>query len=130
MMKTILRAGFFAALVTTSWVQALAAAPGSITIVGKQKSHARHFDEVVVNGFELVRKRINARDGKREIRIVFVSERQPHRLDAQAKAQRIAIVGLLIGGDFKGGKLFGSEDRHVGHATFQSCADDFYRRAE
>jgi len=36
MTKTILRAGFFAALATTAWALAPAAAPGSITIVGKQ----------------------------------------------------------------------------------------------
>src|SRR5256885_11935716 len=36
MMKTILRAGLLVALATTAWAQAPAAAPGSITIVGKQ----------------------------------------------------------------------------------------------
>jgi polyisoprenoid-binding protein YceI len=36
MMKTILRAGLLVALATTAWTQVLAAAPSSITIVGKQ----------------------------------------------------------------------------------------------
>ena len=36
--------------------------------------------------FKLVRERINAGDGEREVRIVLVSESESHRLDAEAEA--------------------------------------------
>ena len=67
-------------------------------VVGEQKTHARQLDELVVDRLKLVRQRIDARNREREVRVVLVGGLQPHRLDAQAEAKRIAIVGLLVGG--------------------------------
>ncbi|HEV3257947.1 MAG TPA: hypothetical protein VG013_13760 [Gemmataceae bacterium] len=43
-------------------------------IVGEQETDARQLDEVVVDGFELVRQRIDTGDRQREIRVVLISQ--------------------------------------------------------
>ena len=59
-------------------------APGSSA---SRKRTRGHLDEVVVDRFELVRQRIDAGDGEREVRIVFVGQGEPHGLDAETEAE-------------------------------------------
>ena len=66
-------------------------------IVGQQEADARQLHEVVVNGFELVRQRIDAGDREREVRIVLVGQTETQCLDAQAKPFRIAVERLFSG---------------------------------
>ena len=54
-------------------------------VVGQQEPDARQLHEVIVNRLKLVRQRINARDGEREIRVVFIGQSQAHGLDSQAE---------------------------------------------
>ena len=54
-------------------------------VVGEQEADARELQEVVVDGFELVRQRIDAGDGEREVGVVLVGKPEAHRFDAQAE---------------------------------------------
>ena len=53
-------------------------------VVGEQEAHAGEFEEVLVDGFELVGQRVHARDGKPEIGIEFVGDAERMRLEAEA----------------------------------------------
>ena len=57
-------------------------------VVGQQEADARQLQEVVVDGLELVRQRIDAGDREREVRVVLVGEPQARGLDAEPEAQR------------------------------------------
>ena len=60
-------------------------------IVGEQEADARQLQEVVVDGLELVRQRIDAGDREREVRVVLVGEAKARGLDAEPEAQAVAI---------------------------------------
>ena len=60
-------------------------APGSSA---SRKRMRGSLQEVVVDGLELVRQRIDAGDGEGEVGVVLVGEPQAHGLDAQAEAAR------------------------------------------
>lgn len=66
-------------------------------VVGKKKTNAGHFQEVVINRFKLVRQRIHSRNREAEIRVVLVGQAQSHCLNTEAKSGGIAIEGLLFG---------------------------------
>ena len=46
-------------------------------VVGQEEANARQLEEVVVDRLELVRQRIDAGDGEREVGVVLVGEPQP-----------------------------------------------------
>ena len=58
-------------------------------VVGQQKSHPCEFEKVVVDGFQLMGERIDARDRKREIGVEFVGYSQRVSLQAQAEQLRV-----------------------------------------
>ena len=80
--------------------------------------------EVVVDRLELVRQRVDAGDGEREVGVVLVGQAEPLGLDAEAEAARVAVEGLLVGGDGQVGELLGRQDRVVRQAGLQSPPDD------
>ena len=98
-------------------------------VVGQQEADARQLHEVVVDRFELVRQRIDAGDGEREVRVVFVGQAEAMGLDAEAEQAGVAVEGLLIGRDGELGELLGREDRVVGQPGVQAAADDLERIA-
>ena len=57
-------------------------------VVGQQEADARQLEEVVVDGLKLVRQRIDAGDGEREVGVVLVGQPEPQGLDAEAEAAR------------------------------------------
>ena len=63
-------------------------------VVGEQEADARQLEEVVVDRFELVRQRIDAGDGEREVGVVLVGQAEAHGLDAEAEACGIAVERL------------------------------------
>jgi hypothetical protein len=62
-------------------------------IVGEQEADAGQPHEVVVDGLELVRQRIDPGDREREVQVVLVGEREPCSLDAEAEPRRVAVEG-------------------------------------
>ena len=66
-------------------------------IVGQEEADPRQLEEVLVDRFELVGKRIDAGDRQREIGVVFVGQPEPLGFDAQAKKGRVAVEGLTQG---------------------------------
>ena len=67
------------------------AGPG---VVGQEEADARQLEEVVVDRFELVRQRIDAGDGEREIGVVFVGQAEPVGLDADSEARSRTVERL------------------------------------
>ena len=63
-------------------------------VVGQQEADARQLEEVVVDGFELVRQRIDAGDREREVGVVLVGQPQPQGLDAEPETSRVAVEGF------------------------------------
>ncbi len=54
--------------------------------------------QVVVDGFKLMRQRVDAGDGQREVGVVLVGQSQPHGLDAQAEPRGVPVEWLLARG--------------------------------
>ena len=94
-------------------------------VVGEEEADAGQAQEVVVDRFELVRQRIDARDGERKERVVFVGEAEAVGLDAEPKEPGVAVEGFLVGGNGQAGQLIGGEDGVVGQAGLKSASDDF-----
>ena len=70
-------------------------------VVGEQEPDARQLEEVVVDRFELVRQRIDAGDGEREVRVVLVGQAEPLGLDAEAEQRRVAVERLARRGNLQ-----------------------------
>ena len=86
-------------------------------------------EKVVVNGFELVRQRVNARDGQGEIGVVLEGQREAHGLDAQAEHFGVAVKGLGVGGGFEELELFLGQDDVHHLAGLEASADKLDRVA-
>lgn len=93
-------------------------------VVGEEKADAGQAEEIVVDGLELVRQRIDTRDGKGEERIVFVGQAEAVGFDAEPEQTCIAVEGLLVGGDGQAGQLIRRQEGVVCQAGLQSPADD------
>ena len=63
-------------------------------IVSQQKSYTGDLQKVVINGFELMRQRIDARDGKTELRIKLVGDAERISLEPEAEKLAVAVVAL------------------------------------
>ena len=61
-------------------------------VVGQQETYAGQLEEVFVDGFQLVRQRIDARDGKPEIGVELVGNAERIRLQADSQETSITIV--------------------------------------
>ena len=59
-------------------------------VVGQQKAYARELEQVVVDGFELMRQRIDARDREPEVRIELVGNAE--RIGLKPKPQQAAVA--------------------------------------
>ncbi len=99
-------------------------------VVRQQEANARQLQEVAVDGFELMRQRIDAGDREREERIVLVGQAETMGLDAQAEQTGVAVEGLTISRNRRAGELSWRQDRVVGQAGIQAAADDLERFAE
>ena len=78
-------------------------------IVGEQEAHGGQLEEVLVHGFELVRQRIYARDGKPEIGIELVGNAERVGLEADSQELPVAVVGKGRVGDGQAGKVVRGE---------------------
>ncbi len=96
-------------------------------VVGQQEPDAGQLEEVVVDGFELVRQRVDAGDGEREVGVVLVGQRQAQGLDAQAEMQRIAVEGRLLRANLEAGELGGVQDGLIYAARVEALAHQFHR---
>ena len=74
-------------------------------IIGQQEADARQTEEVAVDRFQLVRQRIDAGDGEREVGVVFVGQPQPMGLDAEAEQPGIAVERFAFGRHDQPGEL-------------------------
>ena len=61
-------------------------------IVGQQKTHARQLEQIVVNRFKLVRKRIDAGNRKTEVRVELVGDTEHVRLKSEPQQFTVACV--------------------------------------
>ena len=61
-------------------------------VVGQEEADARQLEEVVVDGLELVRQRIDPGDREREVGVVLVGEPEPLGLDAEPEENGVAVV--------------------------------------
>ena len=99
-------------------------------VVGQEESDAREFQEVAVDGFKLVGKRIDPGDREREIGVVFVGEAESVCFDADAEVLGGTVERFGLTGDLELGDLLGAQDRVVAAAGLHAPADDFERRPE
>ncbi|MBF8306153.1 MAG: hypothetical protein HW398_1341, partial [Acidobacteria bacterium] len=58
-------------------------------IVGEQEAAPRRFQQVIVNRVELVRQGIDPRNGKAEVGVVFLRQRNAERFDAEFDEPRV-----------------------------------------
>ena len=80
-------------------------------IVGQQEADARQLEEVVIDGFKLMRQRIDPRDGQAEVGVVLVSQAQPRRLDAQSEAGGVPVERLSLWRHLQRGDLIQRQNR-------------------
>ena len=66
------------------------AGPG---VVGEQEPHRGQFEEVLVDGLELVREGVHAGDRETEIRVELIGDAQGMGLEAETKEPSVAVVG-------------------------------------
>ena len=71
------------------------------SVVGEQEADAGEFQQVVVNGFELMRQRIDAGDRKAEVGIELVGDTEGVSLKPEAQQVAIAGVGACRALDLK-----------------------------
>ena len=64
-------------------------------VVGQQEADARELEQVVVDRFELVRQRIDARDRETEVRIELVGDAERVGLKPKAEQAAVAVEGVL-----------------------------------
>ena len=79
-------------------------------VVGQQEANSRQCHEILINRFKLMRERVNARNGKRKVRVVLKRQREPHGFDGETEAQRVAVERFGVRGGFQGRQLVGSEN--------------------
>ena len=101
----------------------------SAGIIGQQESDAGQPEEITVDRFQLVRQRIDAGDGKREVGVVLVGQPQPMGLHTEAKQPGITVERLTLGRHDQLGKLLRAEHRVMGHAGLHPAADHLERVA-
>ena len=77
-----------------------------------------------------MRERIDARDRKREVRVVLVGQRQAEGFDPQAKLDRIGIEWRLVGTDQQPGELAGVENWLVDPPGVEALTDEFDGRPQ
>ena len=70
--------------------------------------------------------RIHPGDGERKVGVVLVGQTQADGLDAQAKADGVAVERCLSRGDGQRGSLDRIQDRLVDPTGPQSLADEFH----
>ena len=63
-------------------------------VVGQQEPDARELEQVVVDGLELVRQRIDARDREPEVGIELVGDAEGVRLEAEPEKPPVAVEGV------------------------------------
>ena len=98
-------------------------------IVRQQEPDAGQPQEIAVDRLQLVRQRIDAGDGEREVGVVLVGQAQPVGFDAQPEQPGIAVKGLALGGDGQLGKLLRAQHRVMRHPRLHPAADDLQRIA-
>ena len=98
--------------------------PGA-RVVGQEEADAREFQEVAIDGFELVGKGIDPGDREREIRVVFVGEAESVCFDADAEVLGGSVEGFGLSGDLELGDLLWAQDRVITAAGLRASADDF-----
>ena len=91
-------------------------------VVGKQEAHARQLEEMFVDGFQLVRQRIDARRGKPEIGIELVGDAECVRLQAEAQKASVAVVREGGVGNGQVGKVV--QAKHDPAEALGSLADE------
>ena len=64
-------------------------------IVGQQEADARELEQVVVDRFELMRQRIDARDREAEVGIELVGDAERVGLEAEPQQAAVAVEGVL-----------------------------------
>ena len=64
-------------------------------VVGQQEPHARELEQVVVDRFELMRQRIDARDREPEVGIELVGDAERVGLEAEPQQASVAVEGVL-----------------------------------
>ena len=64
-------------------------------VVGEQEPDARELEQVVVDGLELVRQRIDTRDRETEVRVELVGDAEGVSLKAEAEQSAVAVEGVL-----------------------------------
>ena len=94
-------------------------------VVGQEEPDARQAHEIVVDGLKLVRQRIDAGDGEREVWVVLVGQPEARGLDAKAEARRVAVEGLALGRRFEELELVEAQDTLVDLSSLLSRAHDF-----
>src|SRR5260370_42144602 len=94
-------------------------------IVGKEEPDARQAHEVVVNSLELMRQRVNARDGEGKIWVVLVSEPQARGLNTEAEARRVAVEWLALGRRIEELELVEAQDSLVDLSSLLARTYDF-----
>ncbi len=93
-------------------------------VVGEQEADARQAHEVVVDGLELVRQRIDAGDRERKVRVVLVGEPETRGFDAKAEARRVAVEWLALGRRIEELELVEAQDTLVDLSGLLAGADD------
>ena len=96
-------------------------APGSSARRNRMRGSLQ---EVVVDRLELVRQRVDAGDGEREVGVVLVGEAEAHGLDAEAEARRVAVERLALGRRVEDGRAARGEDALVDLSGLLARADD------
>jgi len=62
-------------------------------IIGQEKANTCNLQEVIINGFKLVRQRIDAGDREAEVWIEFIGDTECISLKAKTEKTAVAIVG-------------------------------------
>ena len=63
-------------------------------VVGEQEANARELEQVVVDRFELMRQRIDARDREPEVGVELVGDAERVGLQAEAEQAPVAVEGM------------------------------------
>ena len=96
-------------------------------VVRQQEADAGQAEEVVVNGFELVRERVNASDGEREVGVVLEGQPEAHRFDAEPEHFGVAVKGLGVGSGFEELEFLRCQNDVHDLAGLNASADQFDR---
>jgi hypothetical protein len=78
-------------------------------VIGEEEADPGELQEVVIDGFELVRERVNARDRETEAGIEFVRDAERIGLEAQAQERAVAGEGVGESPDMQLAKVLSAE---------------------